>query len=136
MSVDPRAGLRALEDAAASGDLDAFAERHGVRVMSVFGSALLPTGEPADLDVALGFEPDAHPDVLAVLQDLVVLCGREVDLMDLRRAGPVAKERALVGSLPLYESEAGAFASAQMAAMTERMETDWMRRRALEELGR
>jgi predicted nucleotidyltransferase len=134
MSVDPRAGLRALEDAAASGELGEVARRHRIRILSVFGSSARPEGEPADLDVAVGFEPGAHPDVLALLEDLARLCGREVDLMDLRRAGPVAAERALAGSIALYESESGAFATAQMAAMTMRMETDWMRRHALEAL--
>lgn len=39
-----------------------------------------------------------------------------VDLMVLNRAGPVARERALVGCLLLYEGRAGVFANAQIAA--------------------
>lgn len=37
------------------------------------------------------------------------------------------RERALAGSVGLFESEPGALANAQMAAITERMETDPMR---------
>lgn len=50
-----------------------------------------------------------------------------LDVLVLDRAGPVARERALVGCVPLYEDRPGAYATAQMAAMTERMDTDWLR---------
>ena len=64
--------------------------------------------------------------MLALLDDLSRLTGSDdVDLMVLDTAGPVAKERALVGCLALFESETGAYADAQMAAMCERMDTDW-----------
>ena len=52
--------------------------------------------------------------------------------MVLNRAGPVARERALVGGIPLYEGVSGAFATAQMAAVLERMDTDHLRRLDLE----
>lgn len=56
----------------------------------------------------------------------------DVDLMDLGRAGPVPRARALApDSLVLYESEPGVFATAQMAAITEAMETRDLRRRDL-----
>jgi hypothetical protein len=52
--------------------------------------------------------------------------------MHLNRGGPVIRERALVGSVELFESKPGALASAQVAAVLERMDTDWMRRLDLE----
>ena len=53
-------------------------------------------------------------------------------MLVLDRAGPVARERALVGCLALYESESGAYARAQIAAVGERMDTDWLRALDLE----
>ena len=38
------------------------------------------------------------------------------------------RERALVGSAVLDESEPGAWATASTAAVLERMDTDWLRR--------
>lgn len=38
MGTDPRAALARLQDAAADGRLDALCARHGVRVLTVFGS--------------------------------------------------------------------------------------------------
>jgi len=54
------------------------------------------------------------------------------DLLNLASAGPVAKERSLVGSIPLFEQAPGTLAWAQIAAMMERMDTDWLRRLDLE----
>jgi hypothetical protein len=69
---------------------------------------------------------------LAIIGDLMNLTGTDVDFVHLNRGGPVIRERALVGSIPLYESQPGALASAQIAAVLERMDTDWMRRLDLE----
>jgi len=89
------------------------------------------TSEPGDLDVGVLFR--AGSDLLGLLEDLVVLTGIErVDLADLGRAGPVMRECALVGAVALYEAEAGDYAQAQMAAMLERMDTEWLRRLDLE----
>jgi predicted nucleotidyltransferase len=133
---DPRTGLAALRAAADSGALAGLCRRHAIRLLAVFGSVLDPSRAPSDLDVAVAFEPEATPDLLRLLEDLATLTSVEsVDVLDLDRAGPVARERALVGTLALYESKPGAFANAQMAAMTERMETDWLRRLDLELMG-
>jgi predicted nucleotidyltransferase len=133
----PREALDRLRAATTTGELDDLCARHRVRIMSVFGSAAAGADNPRDLDVAVGFEPGAKADVLGLLEDLVALTGTEaVDLLVLDRAGPVAKERALVGAVPLYESEQSAYAYAQMAAMCERMETDWLRRLDLEAMAR
>ena len=130
--VGPAEGLARLRDAAGSGELDAFCARHGVRVLTVFGSAGRGETGARDLDVGVLFERGRRPDVLAVAAQLVELTGCEVDLAHLNRAGPVLRERALVGSIGLFESEAGALATAQAAAIGERIDTDPMRRLDLE----
>lgn len=105
--------------------------------MSVFGSTAAGADDPRDLDVAVGFVPGAPADVLGLLEDLVALTGIEaIDLLVLEHAGPVAKERALVGAVPLYQNEPCAYANAQMAAMLERMETAWLRRLDLEAMAK
>ncbi|MDT7581769.1 MAG: hypothetical protein QOK35_3033, partial [Pseudonocardiales bacterium] len=45
---------------------------------------------------------------------------------------PVLRERALVGSVVLDESEPGAWATASTAAVLERMDTEWLRRMDLD----
>ncbi len=111
-----------------SGELDTCCERHRIRILTVFGSTARAGSAARDLDVGVMLEPGAHLDYLAVIGDLTRLAGVDVDLVHLNRGGPVIRERALVGSVPLYESEPGALARAATAAATERMETDWMRR--------
>lgn len=121
--------MAALRDAAASGVLDGFCRRHGIRVLTVFGSAARGEPDPGDLDVGVLTEPDGSLDVGAAVAELAALADFEgVDLVHLNRGGPLIRERALVGSLGLYESEPAALANAQMAAMAERVETDPMRR--------
>ena len=129
MSVDPREGLERLRRLARSGELDALCERRGIVLLSVFGSATRPEGQPADLDVAVAFDRAADPDLVGLTNELIEVTGVEaLDLMDLRRAGHIARERALVGAVGLFEAAPGGFARAQMAAATSRMDTDWLRR--------
>ena len=133
MRADPRQALSVLREAARDGRLDALCERHGIRVLTVFGSAVRATGSPRDLDVAVRFEPGRPGDLLALVDALSVLTGTDLlDVLVLERAGPVARERALVGCLALYESSAGAFAQEQVAAVGERMDTAWLRALDLE----
>ncbi len=137
MGTDPRTALDRLRAAAADGRLEQLCRRHGVRVLTVFGSAVRPGADPRDLDVAVGFERRHGADLLALLDELTVLTGSDdVDLLVLERAGPVARERALVDCLPLYESEPTAYATLQVAAMGERMDTAWLRALDLETLRR
>jgi predicted nucleotidyltransferase len=128
----PLDGLARLQLAAESGELDRLCARHRVRILTVFGSAA--HGEPAarDLDIGVMFEPDTNPDYLAIIGDLMELTDANVDFVHLNRGGPVIKERALVGSIALYESEPGALAKAQVAAVLERIDTRWMRQLDLE----
>ena len=117
-----------LHEAAADGRLDVLCRRHQLRVVSLFGSATRPGGAPADVDVAVALMPGTVLDELALVVDLAALTGTDaVDVAVLDRAGPVLRERALVGAVPLYEAEPGAYAEAQIAAMAARRETDWLR---------
>lgn len=129
----PADGLARLNAAAASGALDALCARHGVRVLTVFGSAARGEPRARDLDVGVFFEAGIEIDILGLIDELAALTGVEaIDLAHLNRAGPVLRERALVGSVPLYESREGRFFAAQTAAIGERIETDPMRRLDLE----
>ncbi|HSK26707.1 MAG TPA: hypothetical protein VK894_07345 [Jiangellales bacterium] len=85
MAGDPRSGLARLRAAADSGELDVISARHGVLLLSAFGSATRADSEPRDLDVAVAF--DRPGGLLPLLEELVALTGTErLDLMDLRSA--------------------------------------------------
>lgn len=129
----PAHGLARLLAAARSGALDELGARHGLRVLTVFGSAARAEPGARDLDVGVLTEPGTELDVLALQADLVALSEVEaVDLSHLNRAGPVLRERALVGCVALFESAPGHYARAQTAAIGERIDTDPMRRLDLE----
>ena len=128
----PREGLARLERAAESGEIDALCIRHGVRLLTVFGSTARGETAPRDLDVGVLFEHDARPDVLELMADLTELARVDVDLAHLNRAGPVLRERALLGTVGLFESSPGALATAATAALGERIDTDPSRRLDLE----
>jgi predicted nucleotidyltransferase len=129
----PAEGLARLRAAAESGELDALCRRHHIRVLTVFGSAA--RGEPTarDLDIGVMTEPGAPFDIIDAINDLIDLTHvNDVDLAHLNRGGPLIRERALVGSVGLHESEPYALARAANVASLERMDTDWMRRLSLE----
>lgn len=136
MAVDPYQALDSLRSLAASGELGMLCDRHGVELLVVHGSVLRPESlRPArDLDLAYRYERDAVQDPVVLINDLLELLRfDDIDLMDLGRAGPVARARALApGSEVLYEARRSIFAEAQIAAITEEMETRPMRRRDLE----
>ena len=128
---DPRSALRRLQGAARS-ELASVCDQHRVELLVAFGSAARGEGAPRDLDLGVRFA-DSDPDVLGFLDSLGRLADTSViDLLNLAAAGPVAKERALVGSVLLFEQAPGTLARAQIAAMMERMDTDWLRRLDLE----
>ncbi len=134
IAVDPTTAVTRLQDAAERRGLDELCERHDVRLLVAFGSTVHETDRlPEDLDIAVAFQPDRRGDPVGLIVDLGAIAGSgDLDLMDLGRAGPVARERALVACVPLFERERGTFARLQMAAMLERMETAWLRRLDLE----
>lgn len=129
----PREALAVLVAAAEDGRLEEICDRFGLDLVSVFGSVLDDrVAEPSDLDVAVRF--GGEPDEVGVISALTELAGcGKLDLLVLNRAGVVARSRALgPGSRGLFERTRGAYALAQMAAVTEEMETAPMRRRDLE----
>lgn len=103
-------------------------ERHGIAVLTVFGSAARGEPDPHDLDVAVLHRPGHRVDYLPLIDDLQRAAGTDIDLVVLDGADPVPRERALVGALPLYEYDDGGWAAAATAAALERMDTAWMRR--------
>jgi predicted nucleotidyltransferase len=126
--MSPGQALQRLQDLVADGSLDAFCDRHGVDLMVVFGSVVRQSGArpPADLDVAVLL--DERGDLLTVMNGLIDLLGfQEIDLLDLRHAGPLPRSEALTRCQPLHERHRGLFARSQMAALTERMETRRLR---------
>lgn len=124
----PAAGLARLRDLAAAGGLDELCERLGIAVLTAFGSAVHGRDSPHDLDLAVLHEPGRRVDYLPLIEGLQRAAGVDVDVAVLDDAGPVLRERALVGAEPLYESEDGRWAGAATAAALERMDTAWMRR--------
>lgn len=134
MSSDPRIALTRLRRAAASGELDDICERHSVRVLNAFGSAVRDgSAAPRDLDLAVSFLPGKPVPLLDLINDLMDLAGTDnLDVMSLDRADPVARERGLVRVVPLYQARPGDYATMQMAAILDRMDTAWLRRLDLE----
>jgi predicted nucleotidyltransferase len=124
----PAEGLARLRAAAAAGGLEELCRRHRIRVLTVFGSTARDDPAARDLDVGVLLEPGASIDYLPLIDDIERLTDANVDVVHLNDAGPVLRERALVGSVVLDESEPGAWASASTAAMLERMDTEWLRR--------
>ncbi|MGB8384043.1 MAG: hypothetical protein WCG47_22825 [Dermatophilaceae bacterium] len=100
----------------------------GIELMVLFGSAFA-NDDPNDVDLAVRFAPSVDADLLTLLDKLYQLTRYEgFDVLDLGRAGPLARERALVGGVPLHEARPGLFANSQIAAIMERLDTDEMRR--------
>lgn len=130
----PEAGLARLREMASDGRLDALCERHAIAVLTVFGSAARGESKPRDLDIAVLHRPGRGVEYLGLITDLQRAAGGDIDLAVLDGAGPVLRERALVGVVPLYEYRAGDWARAATAAVLERMDTAWMRRLDLDQL--
>lgn len=132
----PRAGAQGrerLHAAVRDGSLAALAAAHGLALVVLFGSAADPdVDEPGDLDLAVAWSSGAPGDLLRLTSDLTGLLGDAVDVLDLDRAGPVARQRALTRGEVLLELEQGALATRQMRAVRDHMDTAWMRRLQLD----
>lgn len=125
VTTDPSEALRRLQSAARDDVLDRLAERFGLRLLVAFGSATSLGANAADLD--LGYAAGGPVDLLDLLSGLYELTGYDgIDLVDLDRAGIVLRAEALCG-VPLFESTPGLFAAAQTDAVTQRMDTRWLR---------
>jgi|AntDryMetagUQ889_1029465.scaffolds.fasta_scaffold46587_1 predicted nucleotidyltransferase len=135
--VTPSEGLERLRAAAGSGELRALCRRRHVNLLTVFGSAGRGEPEPRDLDIGVLTEHGADFDLFGFVADVIELAGLEqVDVAHLNAAGPLLRERALVGSIILHENEPGTWARASTAAVMERLDTEWLRRLSLELLAR
>ena len=130
-------GLSRLQASADDGRLDMLCEEHGVRVLTVFGSAVSSASSARDLDVAVAYRTGESRDDVKLIDALLALSGiDEVDLLVLDGASPTARRNALVGVIPLYEASPGDYARLQVSAMLEFMDTAWLRRLDLELLAR
>jgi|SRR5699024_1656369 len=137
MSESAADAAQRLLDRAERGELAALCERERIDLFVLFGSAGRGESNPRDIDVAVRFAENTRGDVLSLLDGLYRLTRYEgFDVLDLRRAGPVARDRALSEGRPLYQARPGLYGNAQIAAMMERMETREFRRVQLELLSR
>ena len=134
-SRTPREALDRLRALASSGDLDRFCADRGLRLLVAFGSATEPeqAEDAQDLDIAVAFEPGAVRDLPRLIVDISELLGlTALDVVDLDRASIVLRHRALVATVPLFESRSGSYAIERDRAMMEYMDTAWLRRLDLE----
>lgn len=104
--------------------LRTIAARHGLGLVVVFGS-VLRDGPASDIDVAV--LPNGRFDPIWLLADLEQAFGpADFDLVDVRRSPPLLRREVMLG-LPVFEARPGLFAEQQIAALTEFMETQWLR---------
>lgn len=117
--------------------LTSICRRHNVILLTAFGSALDPHSQPHDLDVGVLFDFTKDRDVLGLLDELSQVARFDsLDVTVLNDAGPVIRERALVGAEVLFEGAKSVHANASIAAIMERLDTAWLRRLALETMAR
>jgi uncharacterized protein len=86
----------------------------------VFGSFAKGEAWPSsDLDLAVLLPPATTiPDLLGLQSDLACSVGREVDVVDLRRAGDVLRGEVLRSGLTIYEAEHGTVLGWEAEVMT------------------
>ena len=89
------------------GQVAAFCERHGVRRLAVFGSALGDEFGPAsDLDLLVDFAPTARVsllDMVALEHELTQIVGRPVDLHTPEEISPYIRPRVRATARTIYE---------------------------------
>jgi hypothetical protein len=128
MAATPRDALDQLRREARDGSLADFCREIGVELLVAFGSAVNPAWPvpPRDLDLAVLMTAPAN--VLTVINDLMDhLRLDQIDLMDLSRAGEVARAEALGRGELLYEATPGTFAERQVFAVAQTIDTEWLR---------
>lgn len=129
----PSEGLDRLRAAARSGELRTLCQQWHINLLTVFGSAGRGEPDPHDLDIGVQTEHGVDFDLFGFVTEVIDLVESEhVDVVHLNVAGPLLRERALVGSIILHEREPGTWARASTAAVMERLDTDWLRRLSLE----
>jgi hypothetical protein len=99
--MELRPGLTAADDAVA-----AFAHRHGVGRLALYGSVLREDfGADSDIDVLVEFLPGRTPGLLGMAEmelELEALLGREVELRTYHDLSRHFRDRALAESVALY----------------------------------
>lgn len=120
-------GLLRLRAASSDGRLDQVCAATGIELLVLFGSAVSEP-DPRDVDLAIAFADPLDRDVITAVTALHDLVGDAVDVLDLDRAGPVVRQRALTQGEVLLQRRPGAFANRQMAAVREFIETEPFRR--------
>lgn len=133
-------GLLRLRSALVDGRLEELCASTGIELLVLFGSAVSEAdpgdAELGDVDIAVAFADPLDRDFLAAVTALIDLLGDAVDVLDLDRAGPVARQRALTQGEVLLELRPGAFATRQMTAIREFIETEPFRWLDLELMAR
>ena len=90
--------------------LAVFCREHGIRRLSVFGSALREDfGPESDVDVLVEFEPDRTPGLFGIahmeLELSRLFSGRKVDLRTLEDLSPYFRKDVLDGAVIQYAEE-------------------------------
>lgn len=137
MVDNPQAALYRLRSEARDGVLAGVCGEAGIELLVAFGSATDPGWPvaPRDLDLAVVMTTDT--DLLRVIDALVThLAFDRIDVMDLDRAGSVARAQALGRGELLHEQTPGTFAEHQILALVQHADTQWMRDMQLEALAR
>lgn len=137
MAISPREALGQLRQERDQGTLVQFCSDHGIDLLVAFGSAVdpVPSAPPRDLDLAVYLAPGRH--LLDVIQALSARTGlAQLDVLDLARAGSVARVEALGQGELLAEQTPGVFAEAQIHAVLEHADTAWIRDLQLQALAR
>lgn len=109
----------------------------GIEMLVAFGSSVDRNGRtgPRDLDLAVTLTGGhALPAVMDAL--ITHLDFEQIDLMDLTRAGIVARAQALGRGELLYEGTLGTFVELQIIALVQHADTQWLRDLELEALTR
>lgn len=87
-------------------ELQAICARHGVKRLSLFGSALADRFRPdSDIDLLVEFKPDARVGFLALTgmqRELSTLFGRKVDLVPQDGLKPAIRAQILAEARELY----------------------------------
>lgn len=133
--ITPSEVLDRLRREARDGTLARLCPQWGIELLIAFGSAADPTwpAPPRDLDLAVVMTREHN--LLRVLDSLVRhLDFAHIDLMDLARAGEVARFQALSRGEVLYEASAGTFTEQQIVAIVQHADTRWLREIQLEAL--
>lgn len=103
-------------------------------LLVLFGSAL-KADAPEDIDLGVAFAHGSKGDPLDFLNALAeVVPGDHFDVMDLDRAGPVARHRALTRCRLLFASAPAAFHERQIFAINHYIETKPLREALLNRL--